>query len=91
MAKEVVVLLSGYSNVDELEKKVHRIVSAPAVPILVDLEGITFILPSVVREIVRLYKHCKKSSVSFRLINMSPRVRETFDTLNLTKRFEELR
>jgi len=53
-------------------------------PITVDLNGITFLLPSVIATLVKMYKICKKNGWDFELINAKD-VYHMLELLNLTK------
>lgn len=97
----VVLKMAQYKDTVALEKQVGRIVRActsngvvvdpdnPSSAIVIDLEGIPFVLSSTIAQIVRLYKFCHKSKVPFKVINAG-QSKEMFDILRLTSLFEVL-
>jgi len=86
--KEYTLAVAGFTEISFFEKEVSRVIVDPKVTgIVVDLDKVSFILSAVIAQIVKLFKHCSKTSIPFRVINMSDEVYETLDMLKLTQMF----
>lgn len=79
--------LIGYVDQSYMEKDVREVIKkVKEGEIEVDMKNVSFIISSALTQIVKLYKHCKKNKMGFRVINANGCL-NTFEILNLTKLF----
>ena len=56
--------------------------------LLVDFSHIAFMSSAMIGQIMKLYKHCKRDAIKFKLCGISPSILEVFRLTGLTKVLE---
>lgn len=79
--------MAPFSDPDRLAAKISDMLSRKFTGMVIDMKNVNFILSSCITQIVKLYRHCNKKNIPFKIINAS-KVYNTFDALRLTSLFE---
>jgi len=74
-------------DISTLESDIVRISKGDYGTVVVDLEGMSFLVSVVIFQLVKIFKYCKRAGITFRIINAGS-LYNTFEMLKLTELFE---